>query len=64
MTDPREWALNAGQGLGGTGDKGKVEDKRDEGNVCLYYSSLKKQSLRKGNQVFKTQCVPAKYSLL
>lgn len=41
MTNPREWALNAGQDLGGTSDKGKVQDKRDEGNVYLYYSSLK-----------------------
>lgn len=47
MTNPREWVLNAGQDLGGTGDKGKVQDKREEGNVCLYYSSLKSKLYKK-----------------
>lgn len=47
MTNPREWALNAGQDLGGTGDKGKVQDKREEGNVCLHCSSLKSKLYKK-----------------
>lgn len=45
MTSTSRWFLNAGQGLGGANDKGKVQEKREEGNRASMLRFLEKQKL-------------------